>query len=266
MASETNKPQNENNSDFGLPKAEFKPIESTGSSRSLRMILIIAGIVLVIGVGVIFWLFQRPSAGTKHDFLANTLESRQVEEDQEDELEDQTLAGSATKPATDLSKAKAADIKENADLKTTKKPQETASKSKEAGTADSDDAALEELDKISDSFIVKPEHKPSSFIEQLRAGEFDRKTENGEELPIMTVSAPKGLYYVVVASHIDMDLAMDYAQKIVQKAVHVKLIMPEKDKYFVRVAVAHEKTFEEASQKAQELKAEYGEHVWVMKY
>ena len=153
------------------------------------------------------------------------------------------------------------------DTKLAKKPQETTPKGG-GGGADSDDAALDELDKISDSFIAKPEHKPSSFIEQLRAGDFDHKNaDNEDEFPIMTVMAPKGLYYVIVASHIDMDLAMDYAQKIVQKkAIHVKVIMPEKDKYFVRVAVAHEKSFEEANQKAQELKGEYGESVWVMKY
>ena len=130
--------------------------------------------------------------------------------------------------------------------------------------------ALEELDKISDSFVSKPEHKPSSFIEQLRAGDFDHKAEkkdDDEDDPaIMMVTAPKGVYYVVVASHIDMDLAMDYAQKIAQKAKHVKVIVPEKGKYFVRVAVSRTKTIDEANQKVQELKAEYGDNLWVMKY
>ncbi|NEJ83827.1 hypothetical protein GR268_46090 [Rhizobium leguminosarum] len=82
----------------------------------------------------------------------------------------------------------------------------------------------------------------------------------------MTINAPKGLYYVIVASHIDMDLAMDYAQKILQHGTHVKLITPTKGNYFVRVAVAQEKTFEEATHKAEGLKAAYGESVCVMKY
>lgn len=276
MAAETNKPRDEKNNDFGLPRAEFKPIETTGNnSRWLRATLIIASILLVIGVGIVFWLFQRPSTGAKKDFLANTLEGHQAEDEQEqdDELEDQSMASDVAKSTTDLSKTKTIDIKENKDIKEAKvmkpakKPQGIASSSTGEGSTDSDEGALEELDKLSDSFIAKPEHKPSSFIEQLRAGEFDHtRAGNEEEPPIMTITAPKGLYYVIVASYIDMDLAMDYAQKIAQKGPHIKLIMPGKDKYFVRVAIVHEKTFEEANQKAQELKGEYGKDIWVMKY
>ncbi|MHB9147270.1 MAG: SPOR domain-containing protein [Candidatus Amoebophilus sp.] len=269
MAVDTNKPQSENNNDFGLPKAEFKPIESTGNSQWLKITIIIAGIVLIIGVGIVFWLFQRPSSNTKNDFMSNTLENQQMEEEENEDVMFNTNAVDITKATTVESTKPKIEIKENKDTVIAKKSQETTTKKGEP--ADSDDAALAELDKISDSFIAKPERKPSSFIEQLRAGEFDHKNVekeevNEEEPPIMTINAPKGLYYVIVASHIDMDLAMDYAQKIVQHGTHVKLITPTKDHYFVRVAVAQEKTFEEATHKAEGLKTSYGESVWVMKY
>jgi len=269
MAADTNKPQSENNNDFGLPKAEFKPIESTGNSQWLKMTIIIAGIVLIIGVGIVFWLFQRPSSNTKNDFMSNTLENQQLEEEETEDIVFNTNAADVTKTTVESTKPKI-EVKENKDATIAKKPQDITSKKNEPAY-DSDDAALAELDKISDSFIAKPERKPSSFIEQLRAGEFDHKNvekeeNNEEEPPIMTINAPKGLYYVIVASHIDMDLAMDYAQKILQHGTHVKLITPTKGNYFVRVAVAQEKTFEEATHKAEGLKAAYGESVWVMKY
>jgi hypothetical protein len=270
MAADTNKPQSENNNDFGLPKAEFKPIEATGNNQWLKMTIIIAGIVLIIGVGVVFWLFQRPSSNTKNDFMSNTLENQQMEEEESEDVEFNPNSADATKTTIVESTRPKIEVKENKEMAITKKPQDSASKKKDE-PVDSDDAALAELDKISDSFIAKPERKPSSFIEQLRAGDFDHKNvekeeNNEEEPPIMTVNAPKGLYYVVVASHIDMDLAMDYAHKIMQHGVHIKLITPTKGNYFVRVAVAQEKTFEEATHKAEGLKAAYGESVWVMKY
>eukprot|EP01132_Coremiostelium_polycephalum_P000331 gene331-423_t len=263
MSADTNKPQNENNSDFGLPKAEFKPIESTGNSKWLKITIGIAAIVLVIGIGVVILLFQRSSSTHTPDFMANTLENQRLEEEEEGiepTTTDVIVPGDAMK-----SKAEVKDHKSNV----VKKAQENNA----SPADDSDDAALAELDKISNSFITKPERKPSSFIEQLRAGEFNQKHVEKEEAPveeeapITLIHAPKGLYYVILVSHIDKDLSMDYAQKLTQQnGVHVKILLPTAGEHFSRVAIAQEKTYEEAVQKATALKVIYGEKLWIKKF
>ncbi len=59
---------------------------------------------------------------------------------------------------------------------------------------------------------------------------------------------------------------MDYAKKLSKKGVYSKVLTPAQGKHFVRLSVAQAATWKEAKQKADELKADYGDHVWVMKY
>jgi len=205
MATPANQPQKETNHDFGLPKTEFKPIAPRGSHKWLKITAIVMGIVLVVGVGVVYWLFQRsPSA---NNFIANTLKTHPKEITPADE-----------------------------------KPEEL------------DDA----LSNFNDQELVT--EKP----------EFNEPTQPvaiaPEPASIVRLSVPQGLYYVVVASYIDVDLAMDYAKQLVKKGVQVRIIEPTKGKHFFRVAIAQGNTFREASEKAEELKALYGKQVWVLRY
>ena len=88
MATQANQPQRETNNDFGLPKAEFKPIEPGGSNRWLKITAIIVGIVFIIGAGIVYWLFQR-SSPTTNNFMSNTLKNYQeVENFPDDELKE----------------------------------------------------------------------------------------------------------------------------------------------------------------------------------
>ena len=61
MSADTNQSKQEKNKDFGLPQAEFKPIEAEGG-KWLRITSIIAGLVLIMGAGVVYWFFNRASS------------------------------------------------------------------------------------------------------------------------------------------------------------------------------------------------------------
>ena len=61
MIKQANQSREEKRSDFGLPQAEFKPIADRGK-KWLKITVIIVGIVLVIGVGVVYWFFSHAPA------------------------------------------------------------------------------------------------------------------------------------------------------------------------------------------------------------
>ncbi|MEQ8927377.1 MAG: SPOR domain-containing protein [Fulvivirga sp.] len=83
---------------------------------------------------------------------------------------------------------------------------------------------------------------------------------------VETISSRTGRFYVVVASAIDGDLAMDYAKKLNTKGVNVNLIPPFGKSKFHRVTVDNQDSWAAAENRATELKSEYGEDVWVIKY
>ncbi len=82
---------------------------------------------------------------------------------------------------------------------------------------------------------------------------------------IETVSGRTGRYYIIVASNIDEDLAMDYAQKLSKTGTNVKIIAASKQGAFHRVTVGDFDSYSEAQAKADELKATYSGS-WVSKY
>lgn len=58
MATKANEPRKEANDSFGLPKAEFKPIEY-GNKNWLKITAIIVSLVLIVSTGLIYWFFFR---------------------------------------------------------------------------------------------------------------------------------------------------------------------------------------------------------------
>lgn len=76
------KEQNE----FGTPKATFKPIEY-GGRRWLKITIVAAILVLLAGIGVVYWFFYRPK-NEGHD-KAQATSSHFVEEDSTDFTEDE---------------------------------------------------------------------------------------------------------------------------------------------------------------------------------
>ena len=92
------------------------------------------------------------------------------------------------------------------------------------------------------------------------------ESESSEPGTVETISARTGRYYVIVTSSIDGDLAMDYTSDLAEKGHSVKHIAPYGNVKFHRVAVTDMETLPEAESKANDLKAEYGDGVWVMRY
>jgi hypothetical protein len=211
MAADGNQAQKETNNSFGLPKATFKPLEPTGSSNWLKITAIIVVIVLIIGAGVVYWLFKR-SSSSYNDFMAKMLRKQQVEQEQ-------SIQGDLENTSDDLM--------ENAD--------------KQAG----------------------------DFIEDLRnkaLNEAQSLLEEQNKGFVQEIGEPQGQYYVIIASYIDRDLAMDYGKKLLKQHPNITLISPAKGKHFYRLAIDQGATFQEASEKATVLKADYGDQLWVLKY
>ncbi|HNP17671.1 MAG TPA: hypothetical protein PKL31_04480 [Fulvivirga sp.] len=83
---------------------------------------------------------------------------------------------------------------------------------------------------------------------------------------VETITGRTGRYYVVIASVIDGDLAMDYANKLKKTGVSLQIIPPFGKSKFHRVAVDNLDSWAAAENRANEMKSEYGENVWVIKY
>ena len=83
---------------------------------------------------------------------------------------------------------------------------------------------------------------------------------------VETLSERTGRYYVVIPSAIDDDLLMDNANKLSKEGTHVRIIPPFRKVQFFRLAVDEGDTFADAQAKADNLKGQYGDGVWVIKY
>lgn len=84
---------------------------------------------------------------------------------------------------------------------------------------------------------------------------------------IERISSPIGRTFVVVASFVDYDLAMDYAQQLEAQGVGSKVLDPTQRAPLIhRVAIADFETFTEGVENIDSYRAEYGENVWILKY
>ena len=83
---------------------------------------------------------------------------------------------------------------------------------------------------------------------------------------IETLEQRTGLYYVVIASAVDVDLLTDYAKKLSEKGVSSKIIPPYGKYKVYRITIDSGDSFAMAQAKADGLKAEYGDALWVLKY
>lgn len=84
---------------------------------------------------------------------------------------------------------------------------------------------------------------------------------------IESLSAPTGRTFVVVASFVDYDLAMDYAQKLEAQGVGSKILGPTNRAPLIhRVAVADFETFTQGMDNIDMYRTNYGENAWILKY
>lgn len=75
-----------------------------------------------------------------------------------------------------------------------------------------------------------------------------------------------GNAFVIIASFVDEDIAMDYANKLAGEGKSPSIIPPYGNGLFNRVAIAGYPTIAAAMQGIDVFKGEYGEDVWVLKY
>jgi hypothetical protein len=83
---------------------------------------------------------------------------------------------------------------------------------------------------------------------------------------IEILSSRTSRYYVVISSAIDVDLSMDYAKKLSKDGTSIKIIPPFGKSQFHRLTIGDFDTFADAQANADNLKAKYGNAVWVIKY
>jgi hypothetical protein len=83
---------------------------------------------------------------------------------------------------------------------------------------------------------------------------------------IDTLTERTGRYYVIIASGIDGDLILDYAKKLAPKGVSPKIIPPYGKVKFYRLAIADGDTYASTQATADQLKSEYTDGAWVVKY
>ena len=101
--------------------------------------------------------------------------------------------------------------------------------------------------------------------------EVTEEEEEVEEAPpiagtVETIALRTGRYYVVIASAIDGDLAMDYAKKLMNEGKNVKIISPFGNVLFHRVTIANHDTWAAAANNAISYKDQFGQGVWVIRY
>jgi hypothetical protein len=83
---------------------------------------------------------------------------------------------------------------------------------------------------------------------------------------IETLSGRTGRYYVVIASAVDGDLIMDYANKLSAKGTSTRIIPPYGKWKFYRLTIGDFDSFAAAQTSADEAKPEFGQGAWVKKY
>lgn len=83
---------------------------------------------------------------------------------------------------------------------------------------------------------------------------------------ISMISARTGQAYIIAGSFIDVDLAQDYGNKLSGEGVSTTIIEPYGKVKYYRLAVANYPTVGDALSEIEQLKTNYGENIWVLKY
>lgn len=126
--------------------------------------------------------------------------------------------------------------------------------------------------KQEEALRAEEERKRNEALEAKRLADEQRRADSLANLKpdvgvIESLTERTGRYYVVIASAIDDDLIMDYAQKLSKKGVSTKIIPPFRKTKFSRLAVDSKDTYAEAQTLADALKGgDYGSEIWVVKY
>lgn len=199
MATTPNDSSSKGNNNFGLPVAEFQPIEDNNQWVKITLIALTSILLLGSGIGAAYWY--------RH---------RSAEEEMVSEVHDAE-----------------------------KQEQEP------------------ELAFIYEDEATTPQEASPAETDTLATPYADASTERKG---IVTLQPPQGRYYVIVASYIDIDLARDYAKRLIRERPYVIILSPTPGAAFSKVAIAETNTLAEARRLKEELKEKYGQDIWVTKY
>lgn len=83
---------------------------------------------------------------------------------------------------------------------------------------------------------------------------------------VTNISQRTGRYYVIVGSFIDGDLAADYADRLAKDGQQAKIIEPAGTQKFYRLSVNDAESISDLQANMDNLKGQYGENIWIVKY
>ncbi|MFY0686307.1 MAG: SPOR domain-containing protein [Cyclobacteriaceae bacterium] len=123
--------------------------------------------------------------------------------------------------------------------------------------------------------VETPPAEPANEGEEANANRRKRPTKNST--PPATVSSvtpgeikklesQTGNSYIVIASFVDEDLAMDHAKDLASQGKGPIIIPPFAKHIFWRVAIEEFTSISDATANIERLKAEYGTEIWPLKY
>ncbi len=83
---------------------------------------------------------------------------------------------------------------------------------------------------------------------------------------VTTITSSAGRYYIVVSSFIDSDMANDHGNALAAQGASVKIINPFNERKYYRVSVADYGSRQDAINATEQLKSQYGNDIWALKY
>ena len=135
------------------------------------------------------------------------------------------------------------------------------------------DSEPQEVPKLASTPSIEEEPEPAVVYQEPEPAEVYEEpvvTETltpGSYTEIEAITAPTGRSYVIIGSFVDVDIARDLGEKLMQDGVGIRILSPTRRAPLLhRVAVADFDTFAEASAQIEEFKPNYGESIWVLKY
>lgn len=115
-------------------------------------------------------------------------------------------------------------------------------------------------------FTYEEEEEEDAYVED------DWNTAEAEtEAPVAegsvsNISQRTGRYYVIVGSFIDGDLAADFANRLAKEGQQAKIIEPSGTQKFYRLSVNDAESISDLQANMDNMKAKYGENIWIVKY
>jgi len=214
------------------------PEEKRGGGA--KIVLWIIGIVIVLGLGVGAWyLFVKAPS------------------DKKAKLEQFVLSGNEAYEAGDLEKA-IQNYKEALKL--------APNNSKLAERLEEAESKLEAEQLAAEQAEAEAAARADS-VAQANAAAADSGPElSPDQGEISTISSRTGRYHVIIGSFFDGDLANDFAKKLAKDGISTTIIAPYGKVRFYRVSLAQSESLQQATAKAEEVKATFGSGVWVIRY